>query len=306
MSFGGNYVRFMTNLQSPVYLNGSFTFSNQATGFAMSDYLLGDLFSFQQGNIVSGHARKNYLGLYAQDSWRITPKVTANYGVRWEPFLPVYSKDGQGEHFDSNNFNNGIQSKVYVNAPAGLQFPGDYPGHGNSYLPTFTHFEPRVGFSYDPRGKGLEVIRASYGLFYDFEALQDNQAALQSPPWADTITRNAPSGDFPRLGPDLVTTVNLAIHIRSFRHRTSSFQPVAFMKPPPPSTSTRQTCNSGTSVFKSNLPMTGPSLRPTSETRALTCGRAMNSTLLSTFRVPAVHLPVRQAPTLLLAAGLRS
>jgi Carboxypeptidase regulatory-like domain len=195
-SFGGNYVRFMTNLQSPVYLNGSFTFSNQATGFAMSDYLLGDLFSFQQGNIVSGHARKNYLGLYAQDSWRITPKLTANYGVRWEPFLPVYSKDGQGEHFDFNNFNNGVQSKVYVNAPAGLQFPGDYPGYGNSYLPTYTHFEPRVGFSYDPRGKGLEVIRASYGLFYDFEALQDNQATLQSPPWADTITRNAPSGGF--------------------------------------------------------------------------------------------------------------
>jgi hypothetical protein len=195
-SFGGNYVRFMTNLLSPVYLNGSFTFSNQATGYGMSDYLLGDLFSFQQGNLVSGHARKNYLGLYAQDSWRVTHKLTLNYGLRWEPFLPVYSKDGYGEHFDMGAFQAGTHSKVYTNAPAGLQFPGDYPGHGNSYLPSYDHFEPRIGISVDPRGKGLEVIRASYGLFYDFEALQDNQVVLQSPPWADTITRNAPSGGF--------------------------------------------------------------------------------------------------------------
>lgn len=189
--FGANYVRFAINLMSPVYLNGSFTFANSATGFGMSDFLLGDLYSFQQGNIVPSHSRKDYLGTYAQDSWRVTPRLTANYGIRWEPFWPVYSKDGYAEHFSMSNFLNGERSGVYKNAPAGLQFPGDYPGYGNNYLPSYTHFEPRVGLSYDPGGKGLEVIRASYGLFYDFEALQDNQVALQSPPWADTITRNS-------------------------------------------------------------------------------------------------------------------
>ncbi len=191
LSFGVGYNKFMTNLMSPVYLNGSFTFSNSATNFGMSDFLLGDLFSFQQGNIVPSHGRKNYIGLYAQDSWRPTHRLTVNYGIRWEPFLPVYSKDGYGEHFDFNAFQSNTHSTVYPNAPVGLQFPGDYAGHGNDYLPSYKHFEPRVGVSFDPRGRGLEVIRASYGLFYDFEALQNIQVALQSPPWADTITRNA-------------------------------------------------------------------------------------------------------------------
>ncbi len=195
-AFGANYVRFMTNLTSPVYVNGSFTFSNQFTGYGMADFLLGDLSSFQQGNLVPSHGRKNYIGAYAQDSWQLFHRLTLNYGLRWEPFLPVYSKDGEGEHFDMNGFLNNQHSSIYPNAPAGLQFPGDYSGYGNSYLPSYGHVEPRVGFSYDPRGRGLEVIRGSYGLFYDFEALQNIQVALQSPPWANTITVNTPVGGF--------------------------------------------------------------------------------------------------------------
>lgn len=87
--------------------------------------------------------------------------------------------------------------KAFPTAPAGILFPSqpgpnqpsDYPGFGNSYEGDWRHFEPRIGLSYDPRGLGKEVIRASYGTFYDFETSQTDLPFISSPPWGNTISR---------------------------------------------------------------------------------------------------------------------
>jgi hypothetical protein len=189
VSFGGEFVHFRDISTSNIYDNGYFIFSGGVTGSAMADFLTGDYFTFEQSNIVHQGNKKNFYALYAQDSWQVNRKLTLNYGLRWEPFTAQQNAAGEGYSFNLADFEAGIQSKVFINAPAGLLFPGDRggAGPGASYRGDWKHFEPRIGLSWDPRGKGREVIRASYGSFYDFESFQQQQNVPDSAPWADSI-----------------------------------------------------------------------------------------------------------------------
>src|SRR5947209_13855733 len=66
-----------------------------------------------------------FRSLYVQDAWKITPRLTLNYGVRWEPWFPISSKEGLFMRFDKSLFDQNVHSTVHVNAPAGLVFPGE-------------------------------------------------------------------------------------------------------------------------------------------------------------------------------------
>jgi len=190
---GADWVHFAYNQIGNILNNGAFTFTANNTGLLMYDYLVGDVSTFQQASVFANHPRKKYVGLYAQDSWQFNRKLTINYGLRWEPFIAPNNGNGEAYHFNIANYIAGIHSKVYPTAPAGLIYPsvgtgpGDYQGYGNNYLSTWSHFEPRIGFSYDPRGKGREVIRASYGTFYDYEYGQGTLTEIESPPWGDEV-----------------------------------------------------------------------------------------------------------------------
>jgi hypothetical protein len=196
LAFGANWAWFSNNVVNHVSVDPGFTFSGQITGNAMADFLLGDLATIDQANTSEVYDRKTYVGLYAQDSWQVTRRFTLNYGLRWEPYLATRSKNDHYDIVDTAAFLAGIHSKVYPTAPAGLMFPGDLGTNGSPYYSRWPHFEPRIGFSYDPRGKGREVIRASYGMFYDFESLlyaENNQFAA---PWGDELTVSTPPGGF--------------------------------------------------------------------------------------------------------------
>jgi outer membrane receptor for monomeric catechols len=68
-----------------------------------------------------------YIGVYASDTWRAMDRVTLNLGLRWEPYLGNNYVNHTISNFSIDNFRNGVKSTQYVNAPAGLLFPGD-PG----------------------------------------------------------------------------------------------------------------------------------------------------------------------------------
>jgi carboxypeptidase family protein len=205
-SFGENYLFQIEEAQNSQYSNGAITINGTRTGASMSDFLLGEVANIIQGGDGVFHDRKHYLGVYFQDIWKATSKLTLSYGARWEPQFPLYNVDNHVTRFDEAAFAAGKKSSVYVNAPAGFTFPGDsgYPGQAMS-PGTNKVVVPRLGLVYDPSGQGREVIRAAYGIFVDSTPLFDHTFVASNPPWGSLITltsvslsdpyRNYPGGN---------------------------------------------------------------------------------------------------------------
>ena len=132
---------------------------------------------------------QTYLGLYAQDTWRASDRVTVNSGLRWEPFFGQHVRNGAITNFNLENFRQGIGSTVYTNAPAGLLWPGD-PGFapGKSGMDKqWWNFSPRLGIAWDASGDGRLAVRSSYGLAYDFPTAQLLYIFASAAPFGDRI-----------------------------------------------------------------------------------------------------------------------
>ena len=142
ISVGGLYLNQIEETRNSQYSNGQISINGSRTGLALSDFLLGEVATIIQGYDGVMNDRKHYLGVYFQDAWKATPKLTLNYGVRWEPNWPLYNIDKHVSLFDEAAFAAGKKSSVYVNAPAGLTFPGDlgYPGRASTKQGRMTKF----------------------------------------------------------------------------------------------------------------------------------------------------------------------
>ena len=99
------------------------------------------------------HTFQNNHGLYVQDSFRWTQRLTLNFGVRWDYFGVVGEKNNLFYRF--NPANGGSVQQVGTNGISGL------------YDPDYNNFAPRIAFAYDPMGAGKTVIRGGWGMFYD-------------------------------------------------------------------------------------------------------------------------------------------
>ena len=75
-------------------------------------------------------------------------RVTFNLGLRWEPYLGTSVESGAVYNFNHDNFLRGVKSKVFVNAPAGMLYPGDdgFPSGQTGLNKQWTNFSPRVGW----------------------------------------------------------------------------------------------------------------------------------------------------------------
>jgi len=168
-------------------VNGNFTFDSSGTNaISYNDsypgYLLGLADTYSQGSGQRENVRNTGLYLFAQDSWKLKPNLTLNYGLRWELDTPLTDHLGHVQ-----TFRPGQNSTAYpcdpavtplANCPTGLVVPGDkgiQPGMTSTY---YKAFAPRVGLAYSPSfdsgllGKlfgsnGKTSIRAGWGLFYN-------------------------------------------------------------------------------------------------------------------------------------------
>jgi Carboxypeptidase regulatory-like domain/TonB dependent receptor len=166
--------------------NAFFVFASTfPTNNAVANLLLGAPVTFYQGlGDFNRGVRQWGLGAYAQDEWRVTPRVTLNYGLRYERINPFTEVEDR-----LNGFVPGVQSQVRPEAPVGLVFPGD-PGVGRGIANSFNAFMPRVGVAWDPTGAGKWSVRGSYGLFYDqFQngSGAASQVAISATPWAQFV-----------------------------------------------------------------------------------------------------------------------
>ena len=216
LKFGADVSRayFFQNLFFEV--NGDYTFSSNPSspsgndlGFsdAYGNYLLGLPTSYGQGAAQTEDVRTTSVYLFAQDSWKIKPNVTLNYGLRWElntPYnevghrvqtfrpgqadtifpcvlSPTYPSGQQNPTFGTVAANgtdcspSGPSNAVY---PLGLVIPGD-KGIPNGMTQTYyKSFGPRLGLAWSPGatsgalakltgGPGKTSIRMGAGMFYN-------------------------------------------------------------------------------------------------------------------------------------------
>jgi hypothetical protein len=190
MKFGGQFLLQTVKLLPDFTENGQFQFTGYATGVDFADFLLGLPNLYTQGFSPAFYERSKYAGVYAQDSWRVTPNLTLNYGLRWDVIMPW-----EEEHNQTGTLIAGEQSVVFPTAPRGYVFPGD-PGVPPTIAPTpYDNLSPRLGLAYSPTwtnaflekltgGPGNSSIRAGYGRF--FTAIEGQTLAFE--------TGNAPYG----------------------------------------------------------------------------------------------------------------
>ncbi len=197
ISFGVDWIHSIMNSDSTASANGTFSFSSANgstfTGLGLADFMLGDLASFNQSNDQIENDRANYIGLYIQDSWKLNPRFTLNYGLRWEPFLPEQNVNKHAFNFDTSRFTAGIVSSVRPTAPPGLLFPGDpgFPGNGDTSA-SFKHFAPRIGLVWQPGADAKTTVRAAYGIFGDAPQMFFNVRFGSNAPWGTALSNIIP------------------------------------------------------------------------------------------------------------------
>ena len=182
------------------------------------NYLLGLADEYGQGSAQSELVRSKSFYLFAQDSWKLRPSLTLNYGLRWELTTPLADKGQKVQ-----TFRPGQSSAIYpcqlspisplydpgVNdcqntgvTPVGLVVPGD-KGVPNGLSQTYYRsFAPRIGLAWSPSATdgfwhkivgnaGQTSIRAGFGLFYNpVEQLVLEQFSAEPPFGGSTFLFN--------------------------------------------------------------------------------------------------------------------
>ncbi|PYV56967.1 MAG: hypothetical protein DMG98_11565 [Acidobacteria bacterium] len=202
LKFGGDVRRQRFDQLLYFDVNGEFfvdqTSVNTTDGdSALSDYLLGLPGGYGQGSAQHENVRSTGLYLFAQDSWKMKPNLTLNYGLRWELNTPIADIGKRVQ-----TFRPGEVSKVYpcmdtVNTdcssmtPVGLVVPGD-PGVSNALTQTYYKaFAPRIGLAWSPGTSGKTSIRTGWGLFYNpVEQLVLEQFSAEPPFGGSTFPFN--------------------------------------------------------------------------------------------------------------------
>jgi hypothetical protein len=172
--------------QSATYLTGN------TTGNSFADMLVGDIRSFGQASAEPKYYfRFKIFEPFIQDDWHATPKLTLNVGLRMSMFGLYKERYGQAYNFDPAHFSAANMPIVDPNTGA-LDFSGSEtinnlsgivhcggtgipPGCMTGHL---WNPAPRIGFAFDPTGKGKTAIRAAYGIFY--EHTNGNEANAES------------------------------------------------------------------------------------------------------------------------------
>jgi hypothetical protein len=117
---------------------------------------------------IKRHYNYNEASLFAQDTWKIHPRLTLTPGVRWEYFGVFHSVRSEKD-LDAN-FYYGEGNNLYERIRNGKFYrvneaPGKYKGH--FYLPDYKNFAPRMGIAWDIFGTGKTILRSGAGVFYD-------------------------------------------------------------------------------------------------------------------------------------------
>lgn len=146
----------------------SFNFSNNTTGdpsadyanqvgFGFASFLLGNAQSATETTPFDLYGRRKAMDLFVQDSWKVTPKLTVNLGLRWDATFRFHEKYGHWANFDLNAVdpNLGIKGAVLYANSGSDSFEKNEDWH---------NFAPQIGIAWNPWRR--VVFRGSFGILY--------------------------------------------------------------------------------------------------------------------------------------------
>src|SRR5579862_4682306 len=198
----GEYFYFGSGPNDPAASNGSL----------YPNYLLGLPDQYGQGSAQTENVRDTSLFLFAQDSWKVRPNITLNYGLRWEFNTPIADIGHRVQTFRPGETSavypceNTVNTDCGNQTPIGLVVPGDKgipPGLTQTY---YRAFAPRIGVAWSPGTSGKTSIRAGWGLFYNpIEQLVLAQFGAE-PPFGGSSVVSETQFNLPFLGQDGQTT----------------------------------------------------------------------------------------------------
>jgi hypothetical protein len=173
LKFGADLMSRRFAFFSPTWPVGTMSFNGVYTGYGLADFLLGHPISSQIDITRFFSLHRWVPSFYAQDTWRVTRKLTLTYGLRDDIVTPWKERHNQLAGF--------------VPANGGTLIPvGTAPYVGDSVAEgRYTNFGPRAGVAYNVTPK--TVIRAGAGVFYSLQMQTSNLSPAKNAPFSGSL-----------------------------------------------------------------------------------------------------------------------
>ena len=190
LRFGGEAVRVSNHLVNTANMSGGWQFNGQLAGLGLADFMFGDASQFKQGGGEFKDFKGTRWGFFLQDNWRVSHRLTLNLGMRWDPYIPPYDRQGRVVCFAGQAAS---ISKRYPNAPRGFLYGGDpgCPQAGSN--PNWMNLGPRFGFAYRLTNDGKTSLRGGAGFYYTPTQTNSFNAFADTAPFSGVFIYNAVS-----------------------------------------------------------------------------------------------------------------
>ena len=175
------YAGTSNNARGSMNFNGQFTsrVAGQGSGSPIADLLLGQTNTAAISTPLVGRLRNRYHGFFVDDTWRMTPKLTVNIGLRYDLQTPLFERDNRMTNFEFDP-----ASPAY-----GTLLPATDGGIESRSFTALdrNNFAPRLGIAYQATSK--TVIRSAFGIFYGGLGYQDiAHSGSANPPYFLSVT----------------------------------------------------------------------------------------------------------------------
>jgi len=209
MKFGVSANRY-NKTENAASDQGTFAFSNtgapsgtNAFQQSFANFLLGNVATFTQPSAdITPNLWAWQDEAWAQDDFKLSPRLTLSYGVRWSFFGQPTDNNGELSSFDPALYNpaaapkidptsgNIIAGSVTMPYTNGIIIGGKNSPWGSKIAPDqYKSFAPRLGVAWDPMGDGKTSVRAGYGMYYDSSLFGTyEQSIFQNPPFVASVT----------------------------------------------------------------------------------------------------------------------